>query len=40
MGGIVSVVLQTPAGAIVDYLRSKRLILVIASMVLAAVPSS
>jgi len=36
VGGMVAVLLQTPAGAIVDQLRSKRLILVIASAVLAA----
>jgi len=35
IGGIITVVLQAPAGAIVDQLRSKRLILVIASAVLA-----
>jgi MFS family permease len=35
VGGIITVALQTPAGAIVDQLRSKRLILVIASAVLA-----
>ena len=35
LGGIISVVLQTPAGALVDRVRSKRLILVIASAVLA-----
>ena len=35
LGGIVTVVLQTPAGAIVDQLRSKKLILVLASAVLA-----
>jgi MFS family permease len=35
LGGIITVVLQTPAGAIVDQLRSKRLILVVASAVLA-----
>jgi MFS family permease len=35
-GGIVTVVLQAPAGAIVDQLRSKRLILVMAAAVLAA----
>jgi MFS family permease len=35
VGGIVTVVLQTPAGAIVDRARSKRLILVLASLVLA-----
>jgi len=35
IGGIVTVVLQAPAGAVVDQLRSKRLILVLASAVLA-----
>ena len=35
VGGIVTVALQTPAGAVVDHVRSKRLILVIASVVLA-----
>src|ERR1700689_732417 len=35
IGGIITVVLQPPAGAVVDQLRSKRLILVIASAVLA-----
>jgi MFS family permease len=35
IGGIITVVLQAPAGAIVDQLRSKRLILIIASAVLA-----
>jgi MFS family permease len=35
VGGIITVALQTPAGAIVDQLRSKRLILVLASAVLA-----
>jgi hypothetical protein len=35
-GGIITVVLQAPAGAIVDQVRSKRLILVVASVVLAA----
>ena len=35
IGGIITVVLQAPAGAIVDQLRSKRLILVVASGVLA-----
>jgi MFS family permease len=35
IGGIITVVLQTPAGAIVDQLRSKTLILVLASAVLA-----
>lgn len=35
LGGIITVVLQTPAGAIVDQVRSKRLILVGGSLVLA-----
>lgn len=35
MGGIVSVALQTPAGAIVDRIRAKRLLLVSACAVLA-----
>src|ERR1700727_3176401 len=35
IGGIITVVLQPPAGAVVDQLRSKRLILVVASAVLA-----
>jgi MFS family permease len=35
ISGIITVVLQAPAGAIVDQLRSKRLILVLASAVLA-----
>lgn len=35
LGGIISVMLQTPAGAVVDRVRSKRSILVIASAVLA-----
>ncbi len=35
IGGIITVVLQAPAGAIVDQVRSKRLILVLASAVLA-----
>ncbi len=35
LGGIITVILQTPAGAVVDGVRSKRLILVIASAVLA-----
>jgi MFS family permease len=35
IGGIVTVALQAPAGAIVDHLRSKRLILVLACAVLA-----
>ncbi len=35
IGGIITVVLQTPAGSIVDQVRSKRLILVLASAVLA-----
>jgi MFS family permease len=34
LGGIITVALQTPAGAIVDQLRSKRLVLVLASAVL------
>lgn len=34
IGGIITVVLQAPAGAVVDQLRSKRLILVLASVVL------
>jgi MFS family permease len=36
VGGIITVALQAPAGAIVDQLRSKRLILMLASAVLAA----
>ncbi|HTB97963.1 MAG TPA: MFS transporter [Terracidiphilus sp.] len=36
VGGIITVALQVPAGAAVDRLRSKRLILVVASVVLAA----
>lgn len=36
IGGIVTVGLQTPAGAIVDQIRSKRMILGVASAVLAA----
>ncbi len=36
IGGVITVLVQAPAGAIVDQLRSKRLILVIASAVLAA----
>jgi MFS family permease len=36
IGGLITVVLQTPAGAIVDQLRWKRLILVFATGVLAA----
>ena len=36
IGGIITVALQAPAGAIVDQLRSKRLILVVASAVVAA----
>jgi len=36
VGGAITVLLQTPAGAIVDQWRSKRLILVVASAVLAA----
>ena len=35
IGGIITVALQTPAGALVDQLRSKRLILILASAVLA-----
>src|ERR1700685_3395085 len=35
LGGIITVVLQAPAGAVVDQLRSKRLILVLASAILA-----
>jgi MFS family permease len=35
IGGIITVALQAPAGAIVDQVRSKRLILVLASAVLA-----
>ena len=35
LGGIITVILQTPAGAVVDGVRYKRLILVIASGVLA-----
>ena len=35
IGGIITVVLQAPAGAIVDQLRSKKMILVVASAVLA-----
>ena len=35
LGGIITVILQTPAGAVVDGVRSKRMILVIASGVLA-----
>ena len=35
VGGIVTVLLQTPAGAIVDRVRSKRMILVLAALVLA-----
>jgi MFS family permease len=35
VGGIITVALQSPAGAIVDQLRSKKLILVLASAVLA-----
>ena len=35
IGGMMTVVLQTPAGAIVDQVRSKRLILIVASAVLA-----
>ncbi len=36
LGGIVTVVLQTPAGAFVDRLRSKRMVLVIGAITLAA----
>jgi MFS family permease len=36
IGGIITVVLQAPAGAVVDQLRSKKLILVLASAVLAS----
>jgi MFS family permease len=36
VGGIITVVLQTPAGAIVDQMRSKRLILILGCAVLAA----
>src|ERR1700733_10678370 len=35
LGGIITVALQAPAGAIVDQLRSKTLILILASAVLA-----
>ena len=35
VGGMITVVLQAPAGAIVDHVRSKRLILVLAGAVLA-----
>jgi MFS family permease len=35
IGGIVTVALQTPAGAVVDQLRSKKTILILASAVLA-----
>src|SRR5579871_5430928 len=35
IGGIITVLLQAPAGAVVDQLRSKRLILAVASAVLA-----
>jgi MFS family permease len=35
LGGIVTVVLQTPAGAIVDRVHAKRLMLVVATLVLA-----
>ena len=35
LGGIITVALQTPAGAFVDRARSKRLILVVGSLVLA-----
>jgi MFS family permease len=36
IGGIITVVLQAPAGAVVDQLRSKKLILVLASAILAS----
>jgi len=36
VGGVVTVLLQTPAGAVVDQVRSKRLVLVAGSLVLAA----
>jgi len=36
LGGLVTVLVQTPAGAIVDRVRSKRLVLVIGVLVLAA----
>jgi len=35
IGGIITVLLQTPAGAIVDQLKSKRFILILACAVLA-----
>lgn len=35
LGGMITVALQTPAGAVVDRVRSKRLVLVIAAAVLA-----
>src|SRR5580692_248959 len=35
IGGIVTVALQAPAGALVDQVRSKRLVLVVASALLA-----
>jgi MFS family permease len=35
VGGLITVILQAPAGAIVDQLRSKKLILILASAVLA-----
>jgi MFS family permease len=35
LGGIITVALQTPAGAIVDQIRAKKLVLVLASAVLA-----
>ena len=36
LGGVITVLLQTPAGAMVDRVRSKRMILVFGSLVLAA----
>lgn len=35
VGGMITVILQTPAGAVVDGVRSKRLVLVVAAAVLA-----
>jgi MFS family permease len=35
MGGVIAVILQTPAGAIVDHFRPKRLILILATALLA-----
>ncbi len=35
IGGVITVALQAPAGAIVDQVRSKKLILIFASAVLA-----